>query len=77
MAVRVRPRTAWEGIDLGFVMARNWFLPLWTLWLMTGLPLGLALYLLVGESVWLAMLLAWWLKPLYEPPLLFWLSRGR
>ncbi len=75
MAVKARPRTAWEGIDLGFVMARQWFLPLWTLWLMTGLPLGMLLYLLAGERLWLAMLLAWWFKPLYEPPLLFWLSR--
>ncbi|MCP4042504.1 MAG: DUF4129 domain-containing protein, partial [Gammaproteobacteria bacterium] len=76
MAVKARPRTVWEGIDLGFVMARHWFPTLWALWLITGLPLGLLLYLLWGENLWLAMLLAWWFKPLYEPPLLYWLSRA-
>ncbi len=76
ISVVLRPRTAWEGIDLGFAMARHWFLPLWLLWWMTALPVyGLTLLLFSGWS-WLVLVLIWWFKPLYEPALLFWMSRA-
>lgn len=76
IAVEVRPRTPWEGIDLGFAMARQWFLPLWLLWWASALPLYLLLWLLLAEpSGWLLFLI-WWAKPLYEPPLLYWCSRA-
>ncbi|MGD8588750.1 MAG: DUF4129 domain-containing protein [Chromatiales bacterium] len=76
LRVNLRPRTAWEGIDLGFVLARHWFLPLWLLWLVGALPVFLLLNLLLPIEAWLAGLLAWWFKPLYEPPLVFWLGRA-
>jgi len=41
IAVIVRPRTPWEAIDLGFAMARAWFVPLWLLWLALALPVYL------------------------------------
>jgi hypothetical protein len=74
IAIRLRQRNSWEGIDLGFAMAREWFVSLWLLWLCSALPVMILLTLL-PLSLWLAGLLLWWLKPLYEPPLLFWLSR--
>ncbi len=74
IAVRLRPRQTWESIDLGFAMARKWFMPLWVLWLCSALPTMVVLVLL-PLPLWLAGLLLWWLKPLYEPPLLYWLSR--
>ena len=76
MTVAVRPRSAWEGVDQGFAVAREWFLPLWCLWLSVALPVYLLAALLLPERPWLVILLVWWLKPLYEPPLLFWLSRA-
>ena len=76
LSINLRPRTAWEGIDLGFVLAREWFLPLWLLWLVGALPVFLLLNLLLPIEAWLAGLLAWWCKPLYEPPLVYWLSRA-
>jgi len=77
LTVTPRPRNAWEGVDLGFAMAREWFLPLWALWWLGALPLNLLLVLLLPhEQFWLIIVLSWWLKPLYEPPLLFWLSRA-
>jgi len=76
VTVAVRPRTPWEAIDLGFAMARRWFVPLWTLWWMTALPVSLLSALLLHDHFWAMVLLAWWLKPLYEPPLQFWLSRA-
>ncbi|MEW8506344.1 MAG: DUF4129 domain-containing protein [Candidatus Thiodiazotropha sp.] len=74
IAVKLRPREAWESIDLGFAMARQWFLPLWLLWLCSAFPVMVVLALL-PLPLWLSGLLLWWLKPLYEPPLLYWLSR--
>ncbi|TVO70817.1 DUF4129 domain-containing protein [Sedimenticola selenatireducens] len=76
IAVKVRPRTPWEAIDLGFTMARAWFLPLWLLWMAVALPVYLlAVLLLPDEPVWV-ILIFWWCKPMYEPMLLFWMSRA-
>ncbi|MES9877669.1 MAG: DUF4129 domain-containing protein [Candidatus Sedimenticola sp. 1PA] len=72
----LRRRGHWEAIDLGFALARRWFMPLWSLWMMTALPVGLLLLLVSGGEIWLLLLLLWWFKPLYEPPLLFWMSRA-
>jgi hypothetical protein len=74
IAVKLRPRNPWEGIDLGFMLAREWFLPLWILWMISALPL-MVLILLLPIPLWLAGVLIWWFKPLYEPPLLYWLGR--
>ncbi len=76
IAVTVRPRTPWEAIDLGFTMARAWFVPLWLLWMVVALPVYLLVVLLLpDEPVWV-IIIVWWLKPLYEPMLLFWMSRA-
>ena len=56
------------------MLAREWFLPLWLLWMVSALPMMLLLTLL-PLPLWLAGVLLWWFKPLYEPPLLFWLGR--
>ncbi|MEJ2529564.1 MAG: hypothetical protein P8Z39_05675 [Gammaproteobacteria bacterium] len=77
ISAKIRPRNHWEGVDLGFVMARQWFMPLWGLWWVTAAPvvlLSLCIYL-VFDSTILFSLIVWWLKPLYEPMLLYWLSR--
>jgi len=75
MSANIRNRTPWEGGDLGFAMARQWFWPLWRLWWFTALPVMVLLMLLLHEWPLLGAALVWWLKPLYEPLLLFWLSR--
>ena len=76
MAAAVRPRRAWEAIDLGFVMARQWFWPLWLLWMATALPLFVITHIAFAETLDYATLILWWGKPIYEPALLFWLSRA-
>jgi hypothetical protein len=75
MSANVRYRTPWEGVDLGFAMAREWFWPLWRLWWFTALPMTLLAVVIFRNTPWAAALAVWWLKPLYEPLLLFWLSR--
>ena len=76
MRVAIRPRSAWEAIDLGFAMARHWFLPLYLLWWCAALPIYLLATLLFGDSTLLIFLMIWWCKPLYEPPLTYWISRA-
>jgi hypothetical protein len=76
LSARIRPRTAWEGIDLGFALGRHWFVALWGLWWLCALPVGAAAALWLPRRPDLWLLLVWWLKPLYEAPLLFLLSRA-
>ncbi len=76
LEISLRRRTPWEAIDLGFALARRWFMPLWLLWISTAVPVGLCLFFFLYDQFWLLMLLIWWFKPLYEPPLMFWLSRA-
>lgn len=76
LEVSIRPRTPWEGVDLGFALAREWFRPLWWLWCATALPLSLLIWVVLPwGSAW-TMFAIWWFKPLYEPPLLYWASRA-
>ena len=47
LSAMLRPRNGWESIDLGFALARHWFLPLWLLWWASAAPpMLLALVLL-------------------------------
>lgn len=66
VAVRLRPRNPWEAMDLGFAMARRWSLPIWGGWFAVYLPTVLVLSLAFRASPWLAALLMWWLKPLFD-----------
>lgn len=79
LSLNLRPRNRWEAVDLGFAMARQWFWPLWVLWVLVALPVALVLgYLTLHVLEWGAgwcLFLFWWLKPLYEQPLLYYLSR--
>lgn len=75
ISVELRPRNGWQSVDLGFQMARRYFLPLTTLWLCLATPLYLLLKLfsLPGFAT---LMIWWWFKPFYESPLLFWISRA-
>lgn len=72
----VRPRNPWESIDLGFSMVRQWWKPLYKIWLTFILPLFLILYLLFYDSIWIAAVIIWWLKPLYDRIFLHFLSHA-
>jgi len=80
ITVQIRPRNQWEAIDIGFVVARNWFARLWLLYIATSLPfvIGIVLVCLVlpgSEQKW-SLILFWLCKPLYEPAMLLWTSRA-
>jgi hypothetical protein len=75
VAVALRPRGGWEALDLGFQMARQWWRPIWTTWLAFYLPVaGLALWMLPKPIH--AVLLLWWLKPVFDRVVLHVASRA-
>lgn len=75
ISVKIRPRQGFEAIDLGFIMARNWYFPMLATWLAVALPVYLLLqYLLWAEPLWL-MFVFWFFKPYYERLALYYLSR--
>ncbi|PUA28866.1 MAG: hypothetical protein B0W54_10660 [Cellvibrio sp. 79] len=76
VTLEIRPRTAWEAVDLGLLMARRWWLPMTKIWLIVSLPILLIALLIPTDKWWVSALLIWWLKPLYERPLLHILSRA-
>jgi hypothetical protein len=76
VTIEIRPRTPWEAVDLGLLMARRWWWPLTRVWLLLTLPPYLLLSLLFQNYLWVPILLIWWLKPLFERPLLYLLSHA-
>lgn len=66
LAVTVRPRSGWQALDLGFQIARQWCRPIWLAWIAVYLPAALILHALLYDAVWLATLLLWWLKPVFD-----------
>ena len=75
IAVAVRWRRPWEAADLGFAMVRAWRRPIYLVWFSTVWPLALAVLLLCRELPWLAILLVWWLEPLFDRLVLAVVSR--
>ncbi|MCH8543686.1 MAG: DUF4129 domain-containing protein [Alcanivorax sp.] len=67
---RIAPRNAWQAMDLGTQLFRHWWKPLLAIWLLTTLPAMALILLLCGGNLFWAGVLFWWLKPLWERPLL-------
>ncbi|WP_227430332.1 hypothetical protein [Psychrobacter sp. I-STPA6b] len=89
MSVAIRPMTTMQAVDLGVMMARYWFLPLWKIWVGMALPFFIVFYLgmtllqiflsVPTDDSWallgsLGGILFWWLKPIYEKPMVSWLG---
>ncbi len=67
IVINTRPRTAWQAINLGVVLARTWYLPLWLSWLIPAICVALVTALVCPSLVsWLPITLVWWLKPLFD-----------
>lgn len=73
LIVHLRPRNAWQAIDLGCRMTLFWYRPLLCIWLSLSLPLFLAI---AWFSPLLAIVAVWFFKPLFERALLFFVSRA-
>jgi hypothetical protein len=78
LTIALRPRAAWEATDLGIALVRTHARRIWLAWVIVTLPVFAALNLAAGLAhvAWLAALLLWWLKPVFDRIVLFVLSRA-
>ncbi len=78
VTVALRPRSPWEATDLGVALVRRHAARIWSAWLLITLPclalLGLVCWWI--ELPALAILLLWWLKPVFDRIPMFVLSRA-
>ena len=75
-SVAIRPRSAWEALDLGVLLARRHAGLLMASWALVTLPIFALLCLLLWEYPGWAVFAFWWLKPAYERLPLYILSRA-
>lgn len=81
LTVNIKPLSAYQAIDLGIAMTRAWYLPLWQIWcryaiLFVVLALFITFFIADSDQTWwVAVVFLWWLKPIYEKPMLVYLSR--
>lgn len=78
MTVHLRSRSAWEAVELGTALVRRHAAAIGKSWLLVTLPLFVALNAAAWaiDSIWLAGLLMWWLKPVFDRIPLFVISRA-
>jgi Domain of unknown function (DUF4129) len=79
LQIALRTRSPWEAADLGFQLVRSYAKPVWATWALAVLPIALLIGLLshfLWGNLWVATLLLWWLKPLFDVPILHVLSRA-
>ena len=78
MTVHLRARSAWEAVELGFALVRQHAAAIWKPWLLVTVPV-LVILNVIGwaiDMLWLAGLLMWWLKPVFDRIPLFVISRA-
>ena len=76
VTIEIRPRKAWEAVDLGVLMARRWWWQLVQIWFLISFPLWILLSFLPLEYVIWQMVIIVWLKPIFERALLYFLSHA-
>ncbi|WP_339530673.1 DUF4129 domain-containing protein [Pseudomonas mucidolens] len=75
-SVVIRPRTSWEAMDLGVLLAREHRVLLMGSWAVVSLPVFALLCLMLWDYPSLAVLLFWWLKPAFDRLPLYILSKA-
>ncbi len=78
MTVHLRARSAWEAMELGTALVRRHAAAIWKPWALVSLPVFAALNTAAAalDAIWLAGLLMWWLKPVFDRIPLFVISRA-
>jgi hypothetical protein len=74
IAIGLRPRNAWESMDLGYAMVQEWWRPVMKAWLAVYVPIALIVNLLCWKSPIVAVFIMWWLKPAFDRVVLHVLS---
>lgn len=75
LIIEPRVRNAWSAIDLGTVLARQFWWRGVVLYLLLAAPIFAISHFLSDGIGWLPYFCLWWCKPLLERPFLFLLSR--
>lgn len=70
LRLQVRTRRPWEAIDLGVRMTCCWWRDVYAAWFVVTLPIFLLLNVVFIDSPLWALMVMWWLKPLYDRVLL-------
>jgi len=76
VTAEIRPRTAWEAIDLGISLVRVHTVALLKGWMASVYPICLLILALSWSSMFWGVFLIWWLKPVWERVALHPLSRS-
>ena len=77
LTIELRPRSHWQAADLGLLLLRNCWKPVFGSWWAIWLPLALLLFFgFSAENIGWAALLLWWLKPLCERAQIYVMSRA-
>jgi Domain of unknown function (DUF4129) len=77
VSAQLRPRGPWEAVDLGFALTRRHFPLIISAWMLTVVPLWVALLVLTRwVPTGLIVFSIWWMKPLYDRVPLFILGRA-
>jgi hypothetical protein len=66
MAMRLRPRNAWEAADLGIQLVRANARAIYTAWFLAYVPVAAIVFALLWDAPFKAWLAMWWLKPLFD-----------
>lgn len=75
LIIETRLRNGWSAIDLGMVLARRFWLRGLSVYLLVAAPIFWLTQTFFADVYWLPYFIFWWCKPLFERPILFFLSR--
>ncbi len=76
ISANIRLRNPWEAMDLGFAMVKKWWKSIYLPLIIVTLPIAALFYVITPEDkLWIAGLLFWWFKPLYDRIVLFIISQ--
>lgn len=75
-SVVIRPRSSWEAMDLGVLLAREHRVLLMSSWALVSLPIFILISVVLWDYPSVAVLLFWWLKPAFERLPLYILSKA-
>ena len=70
MSVRLRPRNAWEALDLGVALVRANLRPVYAAWLAVFVPAAVIAHVVFSANPFWAWVLLWWLKPAFDRAIL-------
>ncbi|WP_196138983.1 hypothetical protein [Aliikangiella sp. G2MR2-5] len=75
VTAKIRPRKQWEAIDLGIAMVQKHSKQLYAIWFIITFPVFILLSAIFRADPFWVIIIFWLLKPLWERPLLHFLSR--